>query len=240
MGVVDQDSLDEVFPNNPLKQVAFEVRYPFNLQVRRDLCELQKLIKKEYPKFAVDEVELLDGSPAQIHSFRSDDGDRSVRVSEDRFIIVFTKYEKFEVFKAEALKRTGEFCELFGIGQFQRVGLRYVNHIEVPKEGNTYQVTKVAIPYFDIKRATVSGPMRFSLELTMRKPSCLLTIRTAFAGKTSDQPQAVYLLDLDAYVQSDSSLGDLNKISSELHDNVQIEFLNHVTEDYKKVMRGQL
>lgn len=237
--MIDQAALDEVFPINPLKQVAFEVRYPFNLQVQRDLCDIQKLIKGDYPKFAIDEVEFLEGSPAKVHTFRSDDDNRSVRISEDRFAMVYTKYENFELFKAEALKRTAEFCSLFGIVRFERVGLRFVNHIEVPKEGNTYQVTKVANPYFDIKRATVSGPMRFSLELTMRMPTCLLTVRTAFAGKPPDQPHAIYLLDLDAYAQNNTSLDDLSKLSDELHGQAQREFLSHITEEYKMVMRGR-
>ena len=237
--MIDQAALDEVFDHNPIKEVAFEVRYPFNLQVQRDLCEVQKRVRDEYPKFQIEEVESIEGSPAKIHTFWSSDGTRSVRVSEDRFIIVFTKYETFEIFQTEALARTEAFCDIFSITQFQRVGLRFVNNVEVPRENNAYQITKIMNPFIDIKRVTESGPMRFSLEVTMRKPSCLLTIRTAFAGKPPEQPGAIYLLDLDAYVHNEIPIGDLGKLSQELHHQIQLEFLGHITEFYKGIMRGQ-
>lgn len=237
--MIDQAALDEVFPNNPLKQVAFEVRYPFSLRVQRDICGVQELVVRDYPVFQVDEVEFIKDSPARLHTFESQDRTQMLRVSEDRFIVVFTKYENFETFKSEALKRTEEFTTQFGITRYQRVGLRYVNNIEVPKEQNAYQVSKVVNPYFDIKRATRDGPMRFQLELTMKKHPCLVTLRTAFGGKPPDQPNAVYLLDLDAYVLSDTAISDLGKLIDGLHDQIQVEFLNHITDDYKKVMRGQ-
>ncbi|BCA55333.1 hypothetical protein W02_24730 [Nitrospira sp. KM1] len=237
--MIDQDAIDEVFPFNPLKQVAFEIRYPFNLQVQRDLCVVQKKLKDTYPKFQKDEIELIEGSLAKLYTFWNVEGTRSIRIGEDRLIILFTKYETFELFQAEALQLTKEVCNLFEITHCQRVGLRYVNNIEVPREGLTYKITNFINPFFDIKRATQTGPMKFSLEVTMKKPGCLITLRTAFSGKPPDQPGAVYLLDLDAYVLSDCPLEDLRKTSAELHHQIQLEFLSHITAEYKKVMRGQ-
>lgn len=236
--VIDQAALDEVFQNNPLKQVAFEIRFPFNLRVQRDFCEVQNQIKKEYPKFFVEDLEAIEGSLARLHSFRSADDTRSIRVSEDRFTVLFTRYKDFEVFKSEALVRTEAFCRHFSITHCLRVGLRYVNHIEVPREGGFYQITKAVNPYFDVKRATASGPMKFSLEIVMKKPPCLLALRTAFRSKLPEQPTAIYLLDLDAFLQEETPVEDLGKLLPELHHQVQLEFLSHITEEYKLVMRG--
>lgn len=239
MALIDQAALAEVFPNNPLKEVAFEVRYPFNLRIQRDVCDVQAMVRAEYPNFQVDEIQPVDGSPARLHTFQNTNGTRMVRVGEDRFIVAFTEYKDFDIFQTEALGRTKEFCNLFGITQFSRVGLRYINNVDVGKEGSVYQVTRVVNPYFDVKRATESGPMRFQLEVTMKKPSCFLTLRTAFAGKPVDQPNAVYLLDLDAFVLSETAFEDLEKVLNELHFQSQVEFLTHVTEAYKEVMRGR-
>lgn len=239
MHLIDQAALEEVFPKNPLREVAFEVRYPFSLRIQRDVCEVQALVRSHYPNFRVEEIQPVEGSPAVLHTFQNADGTRLVRVSEDRFIIAFTEYNNFELFQAEAIGRTKELCNLFGIAKFSRVGLRYINNIEVAKEGNVYQISRVVTPYFDIKRATESGPMRFQLEVTIKKPSCFLTLRTAFGGKPADQQNAVYLLDLDAFVMSETAVEDLEKVSNELHYQNQIEFLTHVTEEYKEIMRGR-
>ncbi len=236
--MIDQDALNEIFPNNPLRQVVFEVRFPFNLRVRRDLCEAQEWLRGAYPRFDFEEMQLAEQLTALFYAFSNEEKTRSIKAAEDRLVVQFMQYECFEIFKEEALSRTTGFCQMFGINEFNRVGLRYVNNIEIPKEGEVYQVTRYVRPYVDIKRACTYGPMHFNLQLTMKTSSCHITSRTAFLMKTPNESNAIYLLDMDTYVQGKRVLKDLDKLLDELHYQAQVEFLSHVTEEYKQVMRG--
>lgn len=40
--MIDQSALDEVFPNNPITEVAFEIRFPTNLRIIPRIYEVQE------------------------------------------------------------------------------------------------------------------------------------------------------------------------------------------------------
>ena len=42
--VPTQNPLDEVFPTNPLREVAFEIRFPVNLKILRDVFRIQEYL----------------------------------------------------------------------------------------------------------------------------------------------------------------------------------------------------
>ncbi len=111
--MIDQNALDEVFPNNPLKEVAFEIRFPANLRVTRDVCEVQEEIGLEYSDLAREEIQTPGMAIKINHIFSNSKKGRMVKVGEDRFAIIFAHYETFEIFKAEVVKRTLPFCEMF-------------------------------------------------------------------------------------------------------------------------------
>lgn len=123
--MVDQAALDEVFPNNPLREVAFEIRFPMNLRVLRDVCEVQEELGREYAGVGREEVQSPNTPTAINYAFSNATLGRIVKVWEDRFAIIFTRYETFERFKAEVIGRAQRFCEMFRIERLTRVGLRY-------------------------------------------------------------------------------------------------------------------
>lgn len=236
--VISQSDLDEVFPRNPIKQVAFEVRFPLNLSIQRDLGDFQAAIFGWYPEVVREYVAFEKDERAITHTFSNKAGTQSIRIADDRFVVVYSSYEAYESFKAEVLERTSSFARMFKVSQFTRVGLRYINNIEIPKEGQTYMVTQYVKPYIDIERVRKDGPFRFATEISMKRSSCFLTSRTAFLLKSPEPDRGIYLLDLDAYVQQSSGLEELDNLMNTLHGEDQREFLSHITDKYKQVMRG--
>ncbi len=49
-------NLEEIFPKSPLKEVAFEIRFPVNLSIDGEIYKYQEKIKKELPIFREGEV----------------------------------------------------------------------------------------------------------------------------------------------------------------------------------------
>src|SRR5207247_4101773 len=103
--VITQKALDEVFPSNPLKQVAFEIRFPRNLRVISDLSHIQERLGHQ---FIVSGPETLispgEQSAIVTYNFSNPKDNLLIKVGEDRYAIIFTKYQKFEIFKAKTLK----------------------------------------------------------------------------------------------------------------------------------------
>ncbi|MFY9225592.1 MAG: TIGR04255 family protein [Blastocatellia bacterium] len=235
--MIDKQALDEVFPNNPIKEVAFEIRFPHNLRVNRDICELQEILANDY-------TELLYGqetSPIETvftYHLISKKLGCTIKVSENRFAIVSTKYTNFESFTKDTLNYTQEFCKIFHIKQITRVGLRYINNIFIPKIEGSFPIEKYVKPYINLDRVNSTDIKQFGVEILFPKNDCLFLSRSAFVIEPSKLNIGTYVLDLDAFFEEKSEYNQLSEILKKLHLEIQIEFLDHVTEDYKQKMRG--
>jgi uncharacterized protein (TIGR04255 family) len=162
-----------------------------------------------------------------------------VKVWEDRFAIIFTRYETFESFKTEVIERARRFCGMFRIEQLTRVGLRYINNIVVPGDGGTFPFSRYIQPYINLARVESAQVRQFALEVLLQKDDCLLNTRSAFLVKPPSSPDGIYVLDFDAFVEGETNLEELRGLLDRLHRHIQVEFLNHVTEEYKQQMRRQ-
>ena len=236
----DEIALSEVFPNNPLKQVAFEVRFQRSLRVLCDIGNFQEKLGSEFIFTGREEILLPGEPPALGYGFAHRGGNLIVKAGEDRFAVIVTQYEHFEWFASEAMKQAGRFCDLFRIQTFKRVGLRYVNKIEVIYDGQEFLLERYVHPYVDLSRLEPAMLSRFSVELLTEKPDCKFNTRSAFASNPNPMnPEGSYILDLDAFIEKETCLAELSNVLTLLHNQAQIEFLTHVTEEYKTFMRSK-
>lgn len=236
----DEKALSEVFPNNPLKQVAFEVRFQRSLKVLCDIGNFQEQLGSEFIFTGREETLFPKEPPALSYGFAHCGGNLIVKAGEDRFAVLVTQYEHFEWFVDEVMKRTGQFCDLFRIQTFKRIGLRYVNKIEVTYDGQDFLLEKYVHPYVDLSRLEPALLNRFSVELLTEKPDCKFNTRSAFASNPNPMaPEGNYILDLDAFIEKETGLAELSNVLALLHNQAQIEFLTHVTEEYKTFMRSR-
>lgn len=235
--MIDQKALDEVFPNNPIQEVAFEIRFPHNLRVNRDICELQESLAQDYTDLSFGEESSPTETVFTYHLISKRLG-RTIKVSENRFAIILNKYTSFELFTQEVLKHTQQVCEIFRIKQITRAGLRYVNNIHIPNIGGSFPLEKFVKPYIDFERLSSAQAKQFAVEMLLNKEDCLFLVRSAFLTQTPIANAGFYILDLDAFFEGKVEYSNLFQVLSNLHLQIQVEFLNHITEDYKQQMRG--
>ena len=235
--MIDQAALDEVFPNNPLRQVSYEVRFRMNLRVLRDVYEVQQHLGSSFTEFGREEIQAPAVATTTNYVFSDLERGRVVKVGEDRLAVTYNKYEDYEQFSADALGVTGWFCGEFGIDRLTRLGLRYVNNLPVPAETGGGALFEYVRPHLDPERLEGAELRQFAMEVLTERDGVLLNSRSAFIIQ---QPSAGgnYVLDMDAFVAGEIAPGGLRELLDRLHLRVQTEFLGHVTEVYKRQMRS--
>jgi uncharacterized protein (TIGR04255 family) len=235
--MLDQSTLDEVFPNNPLVEVAAEIRFPVSLRVLRDVCDIQDDLGPEYSEVVREEVQIPNGPTRVSYSFTNLALGRTIKVSEDRVAIVFMQYERFETYVSDVIAYMRKFCGLMRIERLTRVGLRYVNNIHIPDDGGVMRLTDYVRPHINPVRIIPEDLVQYRTEVLHQKDEFLLNSRTAFPVRFDSPEVAFYVLDIDAFIVGERKLADLGDVFGKLHHHIQVEFLGHITEAYKHEMR---
>ena len=233
-----QDAIDEVFPRPPLREVAFEIRFAPRLRVNAELWKIQEEILAEYPIVGSETLLPQNGGAVTINVFQNPRSARALKVSQENFLVAFTKYTRFEDFKDEVIVRTKQFCEKFNVSNLLRVGLRYVNNIVVPVSENASSLLRYVRPLIDLERIQIDGIDQFVTEVRMREKGHLVTLRGTLLAPLDDG-RRVYVLDIDCHSRAPHSAEELPRLLDDYHQNAQLFFLDHITEEYKNVMRGK-
>jgi len=233
-----QHELDEVFARPPLREVAFEIRFAPRLRVNAELWKIQDEIVEEYPALSMEQAPQASGTLMPINVFQNPNAARAIKISQENFAVAFTRYTRFEDFKAEVIAKTNRFCEKFDVSTVSRTGLRYVNNFIVPGSGKTSEILRYVRPVIDFDRLDSDEIQHFVAEVRMRQREHLVTLRGAFLAPL-EGGQRVYVLDVDCHSSEPHSSRDIPKLLDTYHETAQLFFLDHVTEEYKDVMRGK-
>lgn len=228
--------LDEVFPKPAIREVAFEIRFPTRLRVNAELWKLQDEIVSHYPIVTSESALLAGSSPLSVSVFQNPASGRLLKVSQENFAVVFTRYSRFEDFKDEVLDKVNRFCNKFEITVLGRVGLRYVNNIIT--EGNPSEVLRYVRPIADFERIPISCVDQFVTEVRLRERGHLVTLRGVLLAPFDDG-RRIYVLDIDCYTERETGIEAISRLLDSYHETAQAFFLDHITEEYKNVMRGR-
>ena len=231
--VFSAEELDEVFPESPLREVAFEVRFPPRLRVPAEIWRLQDQLVHKYPEVGKETVIQAVGAVTDVAVFQNPAESRLIKVSHQNFVIAFTRYVRFEDFKEEVLQQTEQFCSIFGIDVFSRVGLRYVNEISLPS-GDPSSLLKYIHPPVSFSSFSEELVDQFAVELRAHYMDHFITIRSALLPGLI----RTYVLDIDCHISELTAAQQYPTLLDRFHDSAQRVFLDHITEEYKQVMRG--
>lgn len=233
-----KEELDEVFPHAAVREVSFEIRFPPRLRINAELWKLQDRLVEQYPNVNTESVFVQPGGPLSHSVFQNPGTGRCIRVSQENFIVAFTKYTRFEDFKDEVSHKTGVFCETFGVASLTRVGLRYVNNIELPPTASAGLLLKYVRPLTDFGRVGIENVDQFLNEVRLRHLGHLVTLRGVFLPPLQDG-RRIYVLDIDCHSIAQHAQEDIGALLDRYHDSAQEFFLDHITDEYKNVMRGK-
>jgi len=228
----------EVFKQPAVREVACEVRFAPRLRVIPEVWRIQDTLADLYPQVAEEQVPFAANRFVPTYVFASPSDQRLIKVSQESFVVIYNKYTTFENFKAEALTRISDFSRQFDVNTYQRVGLRYVNHIQLPGDEPGSALHRYVHAPVDFARIDVAAIEQFMTEFRLKSGAHKMTIRGALLPvPTADQPM-LYILDLDCYSFSLKDTNSLSGVLDEFHREIQVQFLSHITEDYKAIMRG--
>ena len=240
---VDQIALDEVFLRHPIQSVACEVRFAPKLGLLTKIDEIQEYLASSYAEVGREELTSQNAPTVITYVFSNTAIGRAVKVTEDKFAVVTTNYVSYEEFIGEVTRLIVWIVKSFKINDFTRVGLRYVNSIRVPSVGGKFSLTDYVRPYVNLKAFGAVMPGGFGCEVATRNKDCTLVVRSLFHQQSLEE--AVYLLDYDAFMgdknnggESTVSVRSIGAVLDVLHHSIQLEFLNHITEHFKEMMRS--
>ena len=169
--------------------------------------------------------------------FQNPSSGRVLKVSQENFVVAFTKYSRFEDFREEVIKKTQQFCSQFDVSSLLRVGLRYFNNIVIPSAENTSAILRYIRPVIDFDRVEIDSLDQFVSEVRMRQREHLVTLRGALLAPLDDG-RRVYVLDVDCHSERHTA-DQVGELLDVFHESAQLCFLDHITEQYKNVMRGK-
>lgn len=225
------EELAEQFPNAPLQEVSFEVRFAPKLRIASEIWRMQEALASEYPQVGT-EPSLTAAGLVQAHMFHNADGHNRVMVSQSNFALLKRRYPGFSAFLQEALAFTNRFCSIFGIDSFTRAGLRYSNQFLLPG-GDRAKLSQWVSPFLDLSRVNLATTPQFIVELRSECNDHGVTARSALLS----EPAPAYVLDTDCYAERHILPGELVSLLPKFHDSAKGIFLDHIKPVLKEEFR---
>ena len=236
--MLSQSLVEEVFPNSPVQEVIFEVKFPLNLRIMRDICEFQEKIQDEYISFGIEEFVSSD-KPTEIrYVFQNDTEEKTLVVERESFTFLINRYYGFESFLTELSGYLEIFFDLFKIEKILNTRLNYVNNISIELDQKFVGTRKYVKPYVDVNLLDKSNEIkRFATQVVKEREDLLLIVSSALIPNTTNDGQGTYILDINAIYEQTILPSSLFDYLNRLHHYIQEEFLNSITEEYTQIMR---
>ena len=228
----------EQYPNQPLIDVAFEIRFPGDpaVECRRD--EFFRLVRDKYPKVYVPKLQPGDAPALALYHFKQEDDQATIMTAINKLAYSTKKYPGFDVFKEEVLRIAAIFGTTFKIEKLTRTGLRYVNAIPfVPKAGSIPLREYLKVGFQLPAPATDNfTTMNFAFASTVGNGTINARIEHMLA---EDKSHEAILLDFDYAMQSDLVFGKIGVYLEESHSVTKQMFEGMITDEYRNYIRGE-
>jgi len=228
----------DVYPNAPLAEVVFELRFPGEpaIECRRD--EYYATIRRDFPHVWVPDAEIGKPAALQPYQFKSEGDTQTVMTAINRFGYSTKRYGGFREFKPRALELARSFCKQFGIRKLNRIGLRYINIVPFVRDAGRIPWQQ----YFTVRMNLPSGAFDCltNANIAYEAKCDAGTITTRIACVRSGKADEAFLLDFDFAKTEGATTVSLPAAIQEAHDETKRVFQEIVSDQYKAVMRGEV
>ncbi len=153
-------------------------------------------------------------------------------------------YHTYELVKAEFVRILDRVAEVFEGVPSSRVGLRYVNTIELAEQNPTDWSAYIApqlLSLFEFPpeadRPALSRVFH-NLELSLDAFNLVYRLGMPNPDYPARIRQKVFVLDLDAYTQSLVNIRDVAHLLDDFHGAIQHYFEQSITDNLRRVMNG--
>ena len=234
-------SRDEVYPNSPLVEVVFELRFPGELSVECRRHEYWERIRDDYPKIWVPTVVPGKISPLALEPYRFEREDRKagVMVALNRLAYFTREYQGHKAFQAEFMRLHRVFGEIFRIERVNRAGWRYINIIPFAREDGLIPLDQFLTIGFRLPRQVPERFKKLSLVLVSKLDGGTVTTRLETLASSDGQQEAL-LLDFDYGKEDNLQFEEVEAYLHEAHDYTRNLFEDLITDNYRRYLRGEV
>ena len=238
----------------PLAEVAFEVSFPRQFIVENRIAEFQQALLTSYPVSSDEFIIRMPpavafGKPARpggthftpvrTFVFKNPPETRTVKVSAVNVNFVVTDYKDFSDYQAALLNILQPALRIFEIRRTERIGLRYINRIAIPRERGVLAFQDYVHSPIDLRLFSqeLSG---FLVEIHLgAEEGRRLTMRGGLLPPEDDKI-INYLLDLDCYTTGPFAIDEksISAILADYHDAIEGEFRRLITEKHWRYMES--
>ncbi len=229
----------EIYPNSPLVEVVFEIRFSGEPMIECRRHELYASVRNNYPKVLVPQVQ-AEGFPALApYRFERSDGAAGIMLAIDKFSYYARKYPGYIEFKREFLELASIFNILFPLEKLKRVGWRYVNVIPFTRESGSIPLKRFLNFGLYLGKETSDKYENLSVTLISKTNDCSITTRLE-SMISSDTSREALLLDFDCAKEKELSFSKTETYIEETHQVARNLFEELITDNYRKYLRDEV
>ena len=227
------------YKNAPLVETVFEIRFPEEPAIECNRDKFYKKIRDVYSKVLIPKSFEGRAIALEPYKFEREDGTNGIMFSINKMAVYCKKYEGFELFKKETMRIFSIFGELFKIQKLNRTGLRYINIIPFTREKNIIPIKNYLNIKIDLPKSIPTDFENLNIIFVSQTEEGSITTRIEPAI-SHDQTQEAILLDFDYAKKENLDFSSIDKYLDESHQHTKYLFEELITDDYKKVMRGEV
>ncbi|MEX2489715.1 MAG: TIGR04255 family protein [Pseudomonadales bacterium] len=233
---------DVVYPNQPLIEVAFELRFFGEPVIESRRHEFYEEIRAEYPMLYVPAIAAGSLPALQRYKFEREDGSAGVTLALNALGYFQKEYEGSSRFMGEIF-RLAEIAEnLFSIRRFSRIGWRYINLIPFTREKGLIPIARFfnnPPSLFGIESHEFSE-VQFRASTTYEDQKVLINLQSQDGDQDADES---LIFDIDVFVDNlgerDFAVSQLPETIDKLHRIARNLFEDSITDEYREFLKGE-
>lgn len=253
---ITEKLMTEIFPNNFLDLVAFELRFPVDLTIRNKIPLFQKSLQESFPNYAEGfsvkfpfpaDIEKKESTESHLLDYQFKNEQRGLNLILKTFSILglrtnsYTTYSSYLQLFINILEK---FNEVSDITLFKRLGLRYITKIPFLnslKDSNMLR-NKYINPIINVDILNVPAPKSQILDIIYKESEYEIREQIVFRkGPERKKPWEV-IIDIDCAFNGNISVKDnfleLKKRMNDLHQLIKEKFFDLITEEFLQILRG--
>jgi uncharacterized protein (TIGR04255 family) len=232
---------DEIYPNQPLSDVACEIRFKGEMQVECQRYLFWDKIRSEYPDILVPHVQDGQAVALQHYKFRNPGGGRTVSVALNSLAFSEAKYSGHVSFISEFGRLVDIFRGLYPkLGAITRVGWRYINVIPFSREDGLVPISRLLKLNISLPSDLFGRTSALNLEWVGKLSDGEVHIRLEPINQKGLPGQEALLLDIDfGCMAPNIDWSSSKSVIESARKKCRGLFEDLITDDYRTYLRGE-
>jgi uncharacterized protein (TIGR04255 family) len=231
-----------LYPNQPLVEVATEVRFKGDLSIEKVRADYQGKIRSQYPNLLVPGAKQGIAPPLQPFRFESEDRLSGIQLAINSLSYFSREYLGHEDFLSEINNALDMLIKLVGPIEVTRIGWRYVNAIPFTRDNGLLPLDKYFGENHVFGNALRQQIKDLSYRVLVPITDGQVHVKLESAESSKEPGMEILLLDIDASrLHEPSSKMQLDEVMKEIevhHEVAYKTFEDLITDSYRGFLRG--